>query len=241
MLLLPRGAAFLHILLLELSDFNKKRKEMASRAMENIFKLLKSLYLPAGIWYIEHISISAQVFGKEVDMSLFGKLLKNVVSDTVGKAVSDSVEKAVSGIRDQVKEAGIDLEKLDLSASSGDGSVHASGSGDYFKIHLPEDDEDVRDKLLKVLAEGFPQCEVRENVSPLTIGAWGKPMDYSVGVYKDGEPALFIMFISRNTTRLRAYRWAKEAAAAKGIPMINFVRSYPNRYEYITERLHKYL
>jgi hypothetical protein len=193
-------------------------------------------------------------------MSLFGKLIKNVVSeagkavsdgvgktvsDQVGKAVSDSVGKAVTA----AKEAGIDLgevksaleeakKNVEAAAGSAAGGVDMNA---YFEEELPEDSEDVRDKLLKVLAEEFPACEVRENVSPLTIGAWGKPMNYSMGVYKDGAPALFIMFCGKNTTRLRAYRWAKEAAAKAGVPMINFVRDWPNRYWYLKERLHKYL
>jgi|GEM_PF-4312174 len=193
-------------------------------------------------------------------MSLFGKLIKNVVSDaskavsdelgkavsgSVGKAVSDSVEKAVSA----AKEAGIDMDEVksaleEAKKNAGNAVSSASGGVDmnaYFDQELPEDSEDVRDKLLKVLAEEFPACEVKENVSPLTIGAWGKPMNYSMGVYKDGAPALFIMFCGKNTTRLRAYRWAKEAADKAGVPLINFVRDWPNRYWYLKERLHKYL
>ena len=54
-------------------------------------------------------------------------------------------------------------------------------------------------------------------------------------------PKLLIMLIGKTTTSHREYRWSREVAEAKGIPFINFIRHYPNRVDYIRQRLHKYL
>ncbi len=213
----------------------------------------------------ETLNKASDSLGKAVSDSV-GK----AVSESVGKAVSDSVGKAVSGIAENVagkdgvlenaakytqglnealkqsaEEAGIDLSRIDLnevkaSLESAAQSM-SQASGEDYSVELPEDSEDVNVKLKKVLADEFPACEVKEQVSPLTIGAWGKPMNYSYGIYKEGKPALFIMIVGRATTRNRTYRWAKEAAAKAGVPMINLVEHYPNRYKYISETLHKYL
>ena len=111
---------------------------------------------------------------------------------------------------------------------------------DYYE-ELPEDELDCRTKILEVLATDFPEYEVREDISPKTLGGTGKFMNYTLGLYKEGSPKLFIMLIGRATTRHREYRWSKEMAAKAGVEMINFIQHAPNRYWYIAERLRSYL
>ena len=50
-----------------------------------------------------------------------------------------------------------------------------------------------------------------------------------------------IMIVGKNTCKLRLYRWSKEQADKVGIPMINFVEHFPNRLEYVAERIGRYL
>lgn len=106
---------------------------------------------------------------------------------------------------------------------------------------LEEDGIEAVVKIRKVLAEDFSSYEVKENVSPTTIGGTGKFLNYSFGVYKDGAPKLFIMMVGKNTCSTRLYRFSKEQAAKSGVTMINFISHYPNNVEYIKERLKKYL
>lgn len=102
-------------------------------------------------------------------------------------------------------------------------------------------DEEVNAKLRAVLAKEFPQYEIREQVSPTTIGGTGKFLPYDFGVYENGAPKLFIMVVFNNTCCHREYRWSKEQAEKAGVPMINFVYAFENKIDYIIERLHKYL
>ena len=78
-------------------------------------------------------------------------------------------------------------------------------------------------------------------MSPTTIGGQGRFLDYSYGVYLGGDPKLFIMIVGKKTTSHRVYRWSKEEAAKKGITMINFVEHFPNKYDYVKNRLAQYL
>ena len=98
-----------------------------------------------------------------------------------------------------------------------------------------------REKIIRVIADEFPRYDIKENVSPLTIGGTGRFMNYSIGVYDGDIPKLFIMIIGKTTTSHREYRWSREEAEKNGITFLNFIEHYPNRVEYIKERLHKYL
>lgn len=98
-----------------------------------------------------------------------------------------------------------------------------------------------KEKILKVLEEEFEEYTVKEDVSPKTIGGEGKFMNYSLGIYKEDEPVLFIMIIGKTTCSHREYRFSKEEAERNGIQMINFIAHYPNEISYITQRLHQYL
>lgn len=105
----------------------------------------------------------------------------------------------------------------------------------------PDDTRTAREKILQVLADEFPQYTVKEDVSPITIGGTGKFMNYSIAVYLENEPKLFIMLIGKTTTSHREYRWSRLEAEKRGYQFINFVKHYPNTIQYITDRLHKYL
>ena len=107
-----------------------------------------------------------------------------------------------------------------------------------------EEDEDqrpVEEKIVEVLKTEFPDYTYEENFSPAKLGGEGKFMDYSFLVCKDGEPKLAMMLIGKTTCSHREYRWSKEFAEGFGLPFINFIRHYPNKVEYIKQRLHKYL
>ena len=114
--------------------------------------------------------------------------------------------------------------------------VHDGGTFWDYEDNIPIDK-----KISDILAEKFSQYEVRRDVSPTEIGGTGKFMNYSFGIYQNGSPKLFIMLTGKTTNNCRLYRWSKEQAAKAGITMINFVPHFPNRPEYVAERLAKYL
>lgn len=104
-----------------------------------------------------------------------------------------------------------------------------------------EDNIPIDKKISDILAQKFSQYEVRRDVSPTEIGGTGKFMNYAFGIYQGGSPKLFITITGSTLKANRLYRWSKEQADRSGIPMINFVPHFPNRPEYVAERLAKYL
>ena len=157
----------------------------------------------------------------------FGEGIGDEIEKKLGRAVKNAVHPADGYFDDRSKPA-----RTDRRINAGDES--------YYEY----DDSDPRsaaEKIAAVLAEEFPQYEVRENVSPSTIGGTGRCLDYSFGVYENGEPKLFIMLVGKDTCGSRVYRWSKEQAEKAGVTMINFVEHYPNRPGYIKERLHQYI
>ncbi|MBR0386089.1 MAG: hypothetical protein IJI05_06055 [Erysipelotrichaceae bacterium] len=176
----------------------------------------------------------------------------NDLADAMKKADLTDLKKAVGGFLDEaVTAAKAEKENEEKSVQNVEPDFNgeisyatASYAGirkDDYYMELPEDSLDCKAKILEVLAADFPQYEVREEVSPTTIGGKGRFMNYSLGLYFNGQPRLFIMIIYGSQGRKREYRWSKEQAAAVGITMINFLKYSPNRYWYIKERLSQYL
>ncbi len=158
-------------------------------------------------------------------MGLFDKLLSQgakaltkAATDVVGNVASEFI----NGLTDNAADNELDEDSM------------PAGYEDM-------EEEDVEERLRAVFDREFPQYEVREEVSPTTLGGTGEFMPYSYGVYENGTPKLFIMVVMNNTCRQRLYRWSKEEAAKAGVPMINFVYSFENRIDYIINRLHQYL
>lgn len=165
----------------------------------------------------------------------FGKDFANGVSDFINKE-----DEKKDDYKEDVKPDATATVSSNNPASYATSNYSGMRRDDYY-TWIPEDDMDAKGKILEVLAADFAEYEIKENVSPSTIGGTGKFMDYSLGIYKDGQPKLFIMLIKGNKHKLRTYRWTKEQAEKAGVTMINFIETSPNRYWYIKERLAKYI
>ncbi|MBQ8526902.1 MAG: hypothetical protein IJ429_00385 [Lachnospiraceae bacterium] len=148
----------------------------------------------------------------------------------VGDVVGDVVEDAAHGFIKGLKNAG-EGAKEKASATS----AKTKPAKDTFA------DKEVDDKLREILADEFSQYEVKEQVSPTTIGGEGKFLPYDFAVYENGQPKLFIMVVYNNTCASREYRWSKEQAEQAGVTMINFVYAFENKKDYMVDRLHQYL
>ena len=183
-------------------------------------------------------------------MGLLDKLIQEgakIIEENVNPEDKEKVGEFLTNLKDglgdlagELKEkvGDIDLEQLknSLNAQSSESSYDES----YFEED-PTDTRTCKEKILEVLKNEFPDYEVGEEVSPRELGGTGKFMDYSILVSKGGAPKLAIMIIGKTTASHREYRWSREFAEAKGIPFINFIHFYPNKIDYITQRLHKYL
>lgn len=188
------------------------------------------------------------------------KGIRNAVGGAVEKAVNPVAEKwankaaenldaAAGNAESAAKESNDAFSNLRRAAENYASAVEQaaknsgiSADGTYASDDIYEDDgRAAADKIREVLAQSFSGYEVRENVSPTSIGGTGKFMNYSFGVYAGGSPKLFIMLVGKTTCSTRLYRWSKEQAAKSGVQMINFVEHYPNNVNYIRNRLQKYL
>lgn len=170
----------------------------------------------------------------------------NAAARAVGNAVGDVVEDAAQNLIRGLKNSGDDGKERETTISKPQTQERKTMIPEP-KVQEPEpvidpfEDMDVDKKLRIILAEEFPQYEVKEQVSPTTIGGEGQFLPYDFAVYQNGQPKLFIMVVFNNTCGLRKYRWSKEQAERAGVTMINFVFGFSNKKEYMIDRLHQYL
>ena len=166
-------------------------------------------------------------------MGLLDKLISGI-GKVVGESAADGIKKALQGEINDAKQAFNGTNEADNTTGYDDGTQEDGGL-------YAEDGRPAAEKILEVLEREFPEYQVRDKVSPETLGGTGRFMRYSFGIYKDNVPKLFIMLIGKTTCRLREYRWSKEQAEKAGVTLINFIEHEPNSIPYITQRLHKYL
>ncbi|MBQ6696138.1 MAG: hypothetical protein IJN16_05485 [Lachnospiraceae bacterium] len=171
-------------------------------------------------------------------MGLFDALL-NKGAKMLKQAATEAMENAAEEIFSGLKETGGSTASASTSrtSTSQEGTSRVNTPSGYEAL----EGEMVDDKLRSILAKEFAQYEVKEQVSPTTLGGTGKFLPYDFGIYENGVPKLFIMVVYNNTCAHRDYRWSKEEAARAGVPMINFVYAFENKIDYIINRLHQYL
>lgn len=162
-----------------------------------------------------------------------------MVKKAAKEAMVDAADEIIRGLVNDGKETSTTRTTTATGTTTTAKSV--SGNSTVPAGYESVKDADVEDKLRAVFAKEFPQYEIKENVSPVTLGGTGRFMDYSFGVYENGEPKLFIMIISSNTCASKFYRWSKEQAEQANVTMINFVGAFENKMDYIINRLHQYL
>ncbi len=167
-------------------------------------------------------------------MGLLDRLLNQgakMLTKVAAEAIENVADEVIGGL------SSTDDRKKAAAADNVTRVAHEEVPAGYEDVQ----EETVDVKLRAVLAREFPQYEIRQEVSPTTLGGTGKFTPYDFGVYENGEPKLFIMVVYNNTCRQREYRWSKEEAERAGVAMINFVFVFENRIDYIINRLHQYL
>lgn len=175
-------------------------------------------------------------------MGLFDSIFTDENKKKFASAMNTFADEFAKGVQEVVE----DVSEA-VTNTTNNSSASATTNTNYSYDRVPAGYEDlppypeVEDKLRAVFKNEFSQYEIKENVSPTTIGGTGKFMPYSFGVYENGTPKLFIMVVANNTCKSRLYRWSKEEAEQNNISMINFVVNFENKIDYIINRLHQYL
>lgn len=92
-------------------------------------------------------------------------------------------------------------------------------------------------EMMNLLADHFPEYDLRMEVSPSIFNADPMSRSYSYGLYRNGSPKMMIMVTEHNRDNNRAYRYAKQACENAGVPFLNFFTHMPNEKEYVINRI----
>ena len=166
--------------------------------------------------------------------------VKTTVSEKAKEVASEENKEKVSNFFSQAKEKLQSGSFADLKKKL-DEEADERAKIDRLFEEDEEDPRNCRDKIRDVLINEFPNNKFMEDVCPRDLGGQGRFMNYSFLICQEDVAKVAIMIIGKTTTSHREYRWSKEFAQAHNIIFLNFVEHYPNRVEYISERLHKYL
>ncbi|MDR1798451.1 MAG: hypothetical protein LBR19_00985 [Bifidobacteriaceae bacterium] len=163
-------------------------------------------------------------------MGLFNKLLKSTVGEAIEHAVKEVAHAAgkdgqdtAATVQSQAQTPSTQPAPAATPAATGLSSQAAFRS---------------------LLASAFPELTVRENLPVAELGGAGKPYDFALfrGA-ADAAPAAagVIMLTPHNRDNNRAFKGAKAAAEAAGVPFINFYLHMPNEPGYVTDRIRSLL
>ncbi|MDR1710777.1 MAG: hypothetical protein LBR58_02810 [Propionibacteriaceae bacterium] len=156
-------------------------------------------------------------------MGLFDKLIKSAVSDALQDVVKDAVSQAFGVEGDQAQPAPAQQAPVQQAADA-PAAAAAEQLGD-------------RAAFKAMLAAEFPDLEVREDTPVSALGGEGKP--YDLGLYRAGAPVGMVMLTPHNRDNNAAFKGAKAAAAAAGVPFINFYTHMANERSYCVERIRR--
>ena len=146
-------------------------------------------------------------------MGIFDRIIKNVVSDAIGKEIEKHIPTNNNNYQD---------ESYTNNTSP-----------------ITNNQSEVHDKayFAGILANNFSQYEVKENVSVSEIGGNGRPYDF--GLYSGAKLAAVLVLTEHNRDNNRAYLGSKETAKSANIPFINFYLHMPNEKTYVIDRINK--
>jgi hypothetical protein len=161
-------------------------------------------------------------------MGILNRIVRGAVSDAVstavGGAVNDLVKKATDGI---------------TGGSGGQAPQYAPSASapQQASAQTQAQPPARKDKTFfaGVLQQEFPGYEIRQDVPVAELGGTGKPYDF--GIYLAGQPRAVVMLTEHNRDNNAAYRNAKAAAAARGVPFLNFYLHMPNERDYVVNRV----
>lgn len=161
-------------------------------------------------------------------MGLFDKALKK----GLGKVVGDAVGDVVKSLEDA----------LDIDVTSNNNSNQSVSQPQQPAYSQRSDSLNIRAEIQSILAQEFPAYTVAPNVSGVTWGVVAEPCKpYDYCLCANGRIAAAIMLTDHNRDNNTAYRNAKAACKACGVPFINFYTHMPNERSYVVNRIKSFL
>ncbi|MDR1776190.1 MAG: hypothetical protein LBS17_07110 [Actinomycetes bacterium] len=87
----------------------------------------------------------------------------------------------------------------------------------------------------EIIDTAFPDYQVKTRVAVAEFGGQGRPYDFVL--YRAGAPVGAVVLVEHNRDRNAAYLNSKAAAAAAGLPFINFYTHMPNERGFVINRI----
>ncbi|MDR2888378.1 MAG: hypothetical protein LBV33_00870 [Lachnospiraceae bacterium] len=101
---------------------------------------------------------------------------------------------------------------------------------------------DIFENFKTLLLTDFSSFEIRQDIPATEIGGLPAYYPYTFGLYREGEPQLFIMLtIAGNQYYQKAHREARELCAQKNIKYLNFFCHFQNERYYVYNRIRENL
>ncbi|MDR1823889.1 MAG: hypothetical protein LBR27_00880 [Bifidobacteriaceae bacterium] len=164
-------------------------------------------------------------------MGLLGRIVKSAVGEAIEHTVREAVEKVTD--RDDQSSTG--------QTPSGVTTPEAAPSG---SLSAAAEEAGLHDKAAfrSLLAARFPELAVREDVPVSELGGDGKPYEFALfrGAAGPATTAVgLVVLVAHNRDNNRAYKGAKAAAQAAGVPFINFYLHMPNQPDFVEGRIRR--
>lgn len=181
-------------------------------------------------------------------MGFLESIVKRQVRRIVNKAVDEVVDNTVGAvIRDSFGQNGREGtqnynqnyrdEKPNYTQSNRERTQYYednSTSSAAKRQFIKSGERKLRERLMGVFVQDYPDYEVRSNLDAGVHGA----RKYSYGLYYNGIPRMMIMILDNsNEGRLKEVRLAREASASYGVPYLDFYAHLPNEMEYVRNRI----
>lgn len=173
-------------------------------------------------------------------------LLDSIIRRATNRVANAAADKVVDQMVDSIRGNGqngrtgsqTNYSQPNYNQQSSQQSYQQNANAGYQNDFCNE--AECRRRVLQCLNQNFGSYNIQENVPSTIFGERGG-LPYSIMVSQGSSPKLVIMIIGKTTVSRRNYRFSRQAAESKGVTLINFIGHYPNRPEYILNRLRQYL
>ena len=171
-------------------------------------------------------------------MGFLDKAIKKGIGDAIGGAIGNKVVQAVE------QATGVDFDKNGQAGStgsaygtaaqpaavSGQQETYQASSASIYTTPATE-----KPYFRTIIQECFGNYVIREDVPVSEFGGQGRPYDFAL--FSGGECCAVVMLVAHNRDNNRAYKGAKAAAGANGVPFINFYTHMPNERGFVINRI----
>ncbi|MDR1833514.1 MAG: hypothetical protein LBQ92_02505 [Propionibacteriaceae bacterium] len=176
-------------------------------------------------------------------MGFLDKLVKSAVQSAVGEVVQSAAHEVAGKVTDALgidgqpqpaqpqtatETATTETATAETATAATAATAAATGAGLADKAAFRE-----------MLAAEFADLSVKEDVPVSELGGAGKPYDF--GLYRGGKLAGVVMLTEHNRDNNQAFKGAKAAAQAAGVPFINFYLHMPNERAYAVSRIRSFV